>query len=314
MENDRLETNGLVITDDDMPALFKAADGASLVAQKRYLFLVLGNLLFLVAGAVLSSIPPIPPFSKSEMALMGSISFGIGLFFTLFIHTLEYEKGWYGGRAIAESVKTIAWRYMTCAEPYHTKDCSEVADSKLVAELLTIISERKELSKFLGGKAGTDQQITEKMREARNLDMESRKRLYLKERIDNQREWYSKKAEINARRGTLWFIAILLAQMFALIFSFYIVYNPETNLNLTGVFSTLTGAFLAWLQVKRHQELAQSYGLAAHELGLISALAANVKTDEELSEFVADSESAISREHTLWSARRDSAQKQPISF
>lgn len=309
-----MESNGLVVTDDDMPALFKAANSASLVAQKRYLFLVLGNLLFLVAGAVLSSIPPIPPLSKSEMALMGSISFGIGLFFTLFIHTLEYEKGWYGGRAIAESVKTIAWRYMTCAEPYRTKNCSEAADSKLVSELLSIISERKELSKFLGGKAGMDQQITQKMREARNLDTESRKQLYLKERIANQREWYSKKAETNERRGTLWFIAILLAQLFALIFSFYIVYNPGTTLNLTGVFSTLTGAFLAWLQVKRHQELAQSYGLAAHELGLISALAENVKTDDELSEFVADSESAISREHTLWSARRDSAQKQPISF
>lgn len=305
MHQDRLEKNRLAVSDEDMPALFKAADSASLVAQRRYLFLVLGNLLFLVGGALLSSIPPIPQLTKSETALLGSISFAIGLFFTLFMRTLSYEKSWYGGRAFAESVKTIAWRYMTCAEPYHTEACSAEADGKFAADLRLILSERRSLARILGGRAGADQQITQKMRDARNLDLEDRKQLYLSERIDNQRQWYSNKAEINERRSTLWFVAILLAQLLALIFAFYIVYRPETDLNITGVFSSLAGAFLAWLQVKRHQELAQSYGLAAHELGLVSALAVNVNTDDELSKFVADSESAISREHTFWSARRD---------
>ena len=67
----------------------------------------------------------------------------------------------------------------------------------------------------------------------------------------------------------------------------------------------MAASLIAWMQVKRYQELAQSYGLATQELGLIASRGLHVASDEELSKFVAESETAISREHTLWTARRD---------
>jgi hypothetical protein len=79
----------------------------------------------------------------------------------------------------------------------------------------------------------------------------------------------------------------------------------DSPINPTGTFSTLAAAAMAWLQVKRYQELAQSYLLAAHELGLIEAQSLHVHTEVELSAFVANAENAISREHTMWVARRD---------
>lgn len=57
--------------------------------------------------------------------------------------------------------------------------------------------------------------------------------------------------------------------------------------------------------MRQHEELAQSYAVAALELGFIEEQVGRVSDDKGLSAFVADAESAISREHTLWIARRD---------
>jgi hypothetical protein len=60
------------------------------------------------------------------------------------------------------------------------------------------------------------------------------------------------------------------------------------------------------LQLRRYQELSQSYLITATELSLIKSKIHQIETEEELSNFVDDAETAISREHTLWLARRDS--------
>jgi hypothetical protein len=60
------------------------------------------------------------------------------------------------------------------------------------------------------------------------------------------------------------------------------------------------------LQVKKYQETAQSYSVTSQELGFIEALARTVSTEEQFSLFVENAEFAISREHTLWIARRTS--------
>ena len=60
------------------------------------------------------------------------------------------------------------------------------------------------------------------------------------------------------------------------------------------------------MQAKRFSDLAASYALAAHEIGFINEQAGRVGNDEEkFSSFVADAETAFSREHTQWVARRD---------
>ena len=90
----------------------------------------------------------------------------------------------------------------------------------------------------------------------------------------------------------------------------------DALINLTGAFSAVAAASMAWLQMKRYQDLAQAYALVAHELGLIEVQAEDVRRlietqaqrvhrEEHLASFVANAENAISREHTMWVARRD---------
>ena len=73
----------------------------------------------------------------------------------------------------------------------------------------------------------------------------------------------------------------------------------------TDVFVAMAASVLSWMQAKRFSELAASYALAAHEIGLIKEQSLLPDTPEKFSLFVGDAENAFSREHTQWVARKD---------
>lgn len=73
----------------------------------------------------------------------------------------------------------------------------------------------------------------------------------------------------------------------------------------TDVFVAIAASILSWMQAKRFSELAASYTLASHEIGLIKEQSLLPDTHEKFSLFVGDAENAFSREHTQWVARKD---------
>jgi hypothetical protein len=79
---------------------------------------------------------------------------------------------------------------------------------------------------------------------------------------------------------------------------------PDQTINTPSLFTTIIGILIAWMQLKRYQELSQSYGIAALELGMIIEEGKHVRNESGLSKFVLNSENGISREHTLWIARK----------
>ena len=293
------------IKDEDLPALYNAADKASTTAQARYIALFRLNLLLLVLGAVLTAVSFQSGSAKATSVTIAGILFILSLLVAAAIGVKRYEKTWYGGRAIAESVKTLAWKYMTGAEPYEIPLTSREADERFARDLSAVLAQRKNLSGALRGGLSNSPQITDKMRLIRELKTDERKAIYLTQRIENQQHWYTEKATTNQTKEWQWFILILAAQGLAAASAFVLVRWPTLQVRLAGVFATLAAGSIAWLQVKRHQELAQSYNLAAQELGLIAVNARYVSTEEELSKFVSNAESAVSREHTMWVARRD---------
>lgn len=289
----------------NLPALHNAASKASITAQGRYVALFGLNLLLLILGAVVTAMSLQSVSANAIGATVAGISFTLSLIVAAALGSKRYEKTWYGGRAIAESVKTLAWKYMTGAEPYVISLTSKEVDELFRRNLSEILDQRRNLSGALQGELSNSPQITEQMRFIRALEISDRKAVYVKARIDDQRRWYTEKAATNQKKEWSWFCLILTAQGLAAASAFILVLRPSAPLRLAGLFATLAAGFIAWLQVKRHQELAQSYNLAAQELGLIAIDAMHVKTDEDLSKFVSNAESAVSREHTMWVARRD---------
>lgn len=291
------------IANDDLPTLFRACDQASVSAQKQYVGLTVASLSLLIAAAAVASLTLNDTWDKSVLAIISAVVLIISIALIVAIRLSKLEQAWYDGRAIAESVKTLAWRYMTRTEPFSNTQPDRI-DELFLSELKSIFLQRKAFAIRLGGQSAIGQCITDKMRQMRNLGVEDRKRLYLSERIGDQRKWYGDKAEYNRRSVNRMFIVIVVLHVLAILSAVAIVRWPEFPLNPIGIFITMATAFLAWTQMKRHQELAQSYAVAAQDLGFIEQQASATMTDEQLSLFVANSENAISREHTLWRARR----------
>ena len=128
--------------------------------------------------------------------------------------------------------------------------------------------------------------------------------IYKNERVDNQSIWYSKKSQFNKRKSKQWFIVSIVLHSAAVLMLLYRIKEPGATLPIE-IMATAASAVLTWLQAKKHNELKSSYTLAAHEIVLIKSEYASINTDNQLSDFVVNSEAAFSREHTQWTARKN---------
>lgn len=293
------------LPDADLPALYRAADRASMAAQRTYLRFVRADLALIVASAVFGSCAASTVELRAVLAVLGATAFVAGLILTVLLMQMRPDRLWFGGRAVAESAKTIAWRYMMGAEPYRKELTDQEADRRFSEELRKLLRDRSGVAASLGGSAAAEQQITPRMREIRSEELPTRRRIYAEARIQDQRIWYAGKACSNRLASTRWLVLVAVTQLFGAGAAMARIFWPDLGFDLASVLAAAAAAFLAWLQVKQHQSLAQAYGLAAHELGLIETQAGHAIAEEAFSSFVADAEAAISREHTMWVARRD---------
>ena len=286
------------------PGLYQASDKASLSAQSAYKNIIAFDLVTMIIASALavynyqSTDPNLAIYVISGFFLLTA------LVLTIIVKTKKYEDVWYQGRALAESCKTLTWRFMICSESFEKEKNLEDVKIAFVKRLKELGSEFKDLNSILNAKTLTQSNISQQMLNIRHLTMQERKEYYIQNRIEDQKNWYATKAEFNKDKYNLWFIIILIAQAIALICAIYLITNPNSNWNFIGLFTTISACGLSWLQLKQHQELKQAYTTAAQELNFILDDASNVDSEDKLSKFVLDSENAISREHTLWLAQK----------
>lgn len=290
---------------DDLPALYHTATEASGEAQGKLLFFSKLNIILLSIGAMSSGINIgniNDPFWQSTLSFISAVTLLISIFITFYLDRSEFEKKWYEGRAIAESVKTIAWRFMMNSEPYRLS--SNEAEKRFLADLDGIRRERKSFAELLGGEHATKPQITETMRKTKNLNVAERVKIYIENRIRGQKLWYSSNSSKNRQKAERFFIITIILQCIATIIAFLFIKYPTFIFNPTGVSTTVIAGILAWTQLKQYKTLAESYGLTTQELGTIEERSRGIKRNDEFSSFVLEAETAISREHTIWLARR----------
>ncbi len=289
----------------DFPALYRCADKASISAQRWYLRWVAINLGLLVMGATVVSVSPASITDKRVVHAIAAACFLLALATSLLLAVRRWERVWYSGRAVAESVKSLTWKFMMGADPYPTLLTPAEATERFTKTLRELLHENRVLSAALAGKDAGDEQITQFMTSIRGTAVGTMRDVYRAQRVEDQQAWYAREAERNRWRQTVWFVLLVVFQGCAVILAMYLVYDPASLWRGPGVFSSLASATVAWGQVRRFQELAQAYGFAAQELSLISARASHVQTREDLGRFVNDAETAISREHSSWIARRE---------
>jgi hypothetical protein len=285
----------------DYPALYQAADKASLEAQRAFINFIKGYAVLSVTGAGLATYG----IESRDAAIVAAVLFGGGLFITTLLAVKKYEHIWYRARAIAESIKTTSWRFVTRAEPYSDARSLSVVKREFTDVLRRILNEHKDLAHALDGSLAESEQITQRMLLVRNLPLKDRIQVYRDHRINEQKRWYAGKSTLNKSQGRIWFVALVTFQGAAIIFTLLRIAHPEWRYWPTEVFTVAAASALGWIQVKRFRELNAAYALAAHEIGLASTELEDITSEEEFSQFVGDTENAFSREHTQWAARRD---------
>lgn len=284
--------------EQDFPALYRSADELSLESQTHFFRALKLHLILLILAAALS-IASIPHWSIAALqlfALLGALSCSIYLF------SMRPDRLWYAGRAVAESIKTITWRYVCRSEPFQSDD--PISRRDFHQTLKQIVEQNKEVCQTLT-KYLDSPQITEEMTQMRSRPLNERRDAYATDRIGDQLSWYAKKAAFNRRTSKFFFWALIFTNSIAVVLAMMRIIFVEIPFWPTDVFVAIAASILSWMQAKRFSELAASYALAAHEIGIIREQSMSVVTDESFSKFVGDAENAFSREHTQWVARKD---------
>lgn len=284
--------------EQDFPALYRSADKLSLDSQKHFFRILKIHLVVLVTAAVLSAIN----ITDKWVYVFQLLALIAALGCSVYLWGVRPDRYWYAGRAVAESVKTITWRYVSRAEPFQTEDV--IAKNDFKQSLRMIFEQNQDVCSKLTDYANQEQ-FTGVMQEMRSSSLDNRKDNYCEKRIRDQRDWYAKKAAFNKKKANLFFWGLIIANFIGVVLAILKVTEINPIYLPVDVVITLAASLLSWMQAKRFTELSASYALTAHEIGFINEQLERISTEDEFSKFVGDAENAFSREHTQWAARRD---------
>ena len=286
---------------EDYPALFLSADEASNNHQRLFLLLIKAEYAALFLAAVFS----MSFFNGILYYATYAVIFVIGLVILLTRALRKPEQDWYRCRALAESVKTLTWRYAMQATPFRGgADKDQQARAEYRNQLHSIFdTNRATAEKITSDWSGNDQ-VTQGMGRIRDLSRADRMAYYITNRIDEQRSWYAKKARQNRDSAKFWVGISVAVYVIAGLLAISRIALPDWQYWPIEPLIIIAASIVGWMQIKKFNELTAAYTVAAHEIGLIKPLADAVENDDEFSEFVNDAEKAFSREHTLWIARQ----------
>ena len=204
---------------------------------------------------------------------------------------------------MAESVKTLTWRYAMAAHPFD-KETETENRAEMRENLQRLLHSNPELVGRLADEASADDQVTAAMERLRSMSLADRKRFYQEHRVSDQRSWYSRKAAWNAKMARRWVAASVLGYVVAILLSLARISWPDWTVWPIEPIIVAAGAIVGWVQIKKFNELGAAYSVTAQEIGLINITLDNADSVRSFSDFVNEAEGAFSREHTLWIARQ----------
>ena len=185
------------------------------------------------------------------------------------------ERDWYAGHAVAESTKTLAWRFAVQGEPFGPDLSDDEAETLMRARIGEVLKRGRDRIDVGLGEAV----VTSRMRELRRDTLTVRRKAYLEHRTDDQREWYATNARKNARRATRIRFALLIGEVFAVVIA-AATWGRDRPADFAGIAAACVAGGAAWLALKQHSPLTSAYRVAASELALQASALASVTEDQ----------------------------------
>ena len=284
----------------DLSATCRAAADASAVGQRRTKLLVRIELVGLVLAGVagLQSLR-VGTGGIDVLAAVAGTLFLVSLAALTFRGLTRPEEQWYLGRAGAESVRTMAWRFAVGGDPFPCGLSPAKASDAFLFRLSEILAQLSELT--LPKTPADDREITDAMRQVREAPFQVRREVYLQDRVSNQVSWYTDRASRHRLAARIWFVVSVAASAGGVLVAALRMFGV-IDMDLLGVAAAVATAAIAWNQLNQNRNLVSAYRLTARELSIIRDRVPHVD-EADWPSFVSDAEDAVSREHTMWLAR-----------
>jgi hypothetical protein len=218
------------------------------------------------------------------------------------------EEAWYSGRAGAESLRTLGWRFALGGNPFPETDSVAKATKKYVRRSRKVVLQLGQVRLPNAGTV-TAGEVTPAMLAARARPLAERRAIYKQNRILGQQKWYTEKSARHAKAARFWLSVSGLASTVG-VAAAVIKFVGLVDIDGLGVAAAVASSAIAWNQLNQNRNQAIAYDVTAGELSLIASEVELIVADD-WAQFVSDSEDAISREHTMWLARHG---QQAISF
>lgn len=296
-------STGLVREEELLPGVFRAADSASLRGQRRSILLARWELSLLIAAAAAGSFGARPFSWAAAAAYLAAVVLAV-------VVSRQNPQGlWYEGRAAAESVKTLAWKFAVRADAYQPPPTT-LPDAEGLYELqLGGILRGFAHSRAVPQAADGQAEVTPAMRSLRDQPLAVRRDVYLRERVQVQHDWYQAKARYCDNAGRLTGLLGIALPLLGLVLAVLRALG-RVDYDALGTLSAVAASVTAWAQLRQYRPLAVAYRLAADELELVRAQLtqldlAGQDAEEVWARLARDAEDAVSREHTTWQARRE---------
>jgi hypothetical protein len=276
----------------ELPAILVSADESSTRAQRWFLVLTATSLALVAAAASMGAVDQSWAGWVGAGAFLGAFVLG-----SLAI-TQNLERTWYDGRAVAESAKSLAWLYAVRGGPFG-EDRHEAEESYK----RRLRSMREELMALNFALPREGAEITSSMRALRDAPLGRRRERYEQDRILDQIGYYQRRSSDHTRQARRFRVATAIAQALGLVGAI-LKALALSSVDLLGVGAACAAALIAWLQTRDHVTLARAYELTAQDLDQVRRDGPPRDDEDAWRDYVADAESAMSREHVMWIARR----------
>lgn len=290
------------LRDADLSAIFASADATSGAGQRRTKRSIRAELLLLLMAAALGLVDVRTGVARLNWAaLVCALLFVASGLLTYVRSKSQSEQAWYVGRAGAESVKTLAWRYAVGGDPFPLSLPREQVDELYLTRLRQIFEELTRATDLASTRPGSHE-ITDAMRGLRAQELGVRRAVYRLRRVEDQRGWYRRRAGAHARSARVWLHVTVGSSAVGVVCGF-LEFLGVVDLDLLGVFGACASSAIAWNQFNQFRTLVSAYNVTAVELGLVNDRMDQAVDESGWAAFVSDAEDAVSREHTLWLAR-----------
>jgi hypothetical protein len=260
-------------------------------------------LLLVTVSAVLGVLSAQLPESYSPsriLAFLTAISAAVATYMTSHLLSLGIEREWVLCRAVAEALKSEAFRFMARAQPYDAPD--RATNDEVLSQKAADYRDRVSLGAFLKLPEGN---LLERLPEDW-LSMPA----YLNVRVWDAIKWYqSKAAHAATRANALTWVTIVLGGLAAALGAAHGVNQDLRFLTAwIAVITSISGSVTTYLFANRYRALVQSYETAALRLERLVGAWDRVREQDRpsrASEFVNQFEEVMLVENKQWVAEFD---------